>query len=83
MDERLSDDEPAFDPHPGSIPVEPDPDLSTAPIARVSVVDIKMPFGSMVTFMVKWAFAAIPAFLILASVAFFVVLVLTALLGRR
>jgi hypothetical protein len=35
-------------------------------IARVSVVDINMPFGSMVSFMVKWAIAAIPAIIILA-----------------
>lgn len=34
-------------------------------IARVSVVDINMPFGSMVGFMVKWAIAAIPALIIL------------------
>lgn len=31
----------------------------------VRVVDIKMPFWSMVGFMVKWAIASIPAFLIL------------------
>ncbi|MEQ1440639.1 hypothetical protein AAG565_14875 [Fontimonas sp. SYSU GA230001] len=33
---------------------------------EVVVVDIKMPFLSMVVFMVKWVIAAIPAFLILA-----------------
>lgn len=32
---------------------------------RVIVQDIHMPFLSMVVFMVKWAIAAIPAFLIL------------------
>ena len=32
---------------------------------QVSVVDVNMPFGSMVVFMVKWAIASIPAFLIL------------------
>jgi hypothetical protein len=31
----------------------------------VRVVDLDMPFFSMVTFMVKWAFAAIPAILII------------------
>lgn len=36
--------------------------------ARVTVVDIRMPFGSMVAFMVKWAIAAIPAIIILAIV---------------
>ena len=34
---------------------------------QVTVVDIKMPFGSMVVFMVKWAIASIPAFLILLA----------------
>ncbi len=33
---------------------------------RVVVVDVKMPFWSMVSFMVKLAIAAIPAFLILS-----------------
>jgi hypothetical protein len=32
---------------------------------KVTVVDIKMPFSSMVWFMVKWAVAAIPALTIL------------------
>ena len=36
--------------------------------APVRIVDIKMPFGSMVVFMVKWAIAAIPALIILAVV---------------
>ena len=31
----------------------------------VEISDIDMPFGSMVVFMVKWAIASIPAFLIL------------------
>ena len=33
--------------------------------SEVTVVDIKMPFWSMVVFMVKWSIAAIPALLIL------------------
>lgn len=33
--------------------------------ARVVVVDFDMPMGSMVSFMIKWAFASIPAFLVL------------------
>lgn len=32
---------------------------------KVTVVDVKMPFGSMVAFMVKWAIASIPAIIIL------------------
>lgn len=58
--------------HDDAIDDAPDPDLSTAPIARVSVVNVDMPFESMVGFMVKWALASIPAFLIL-FVIFFVV----------
>jgi hypothetical protein len=36
--------------------------------APVRIIDIKMPFGSMVVFMVKWAIAAIPALIILAVI---------------
>lgn len=36
---------------------------------EVVITDIKMPFFSMVTFMVKWAIAAIPAIIILALLA--------------
>jgi hypothetical protein len=35
---------------------------------KVIVTDIKMSFGSMVIFMVKWVLASIPAFLILALI---------------
>jgi hypothetical protein len=35
----------------------------------VRIVDVDMPFGSMVTFMVKWALAAIPALIILFVIA--------------
>lgn len=38
---------------------------STVPASPVVVVDLQMPFMSMVTFMVKWALAAIPAMFIL------------------
>jgi len=40
------------------------PTRSTS-LSRVSVVDINMPFWSMVIFMVKWAIASIPAFIVL------------------
>ncbi len=36
---------------------------------QVVVTDIKIPFMSMVVFMVKWAIAAIPAMIILAVIA--------------
>lgn len=48
---------------------------------RVSVVDVDMPFGSMVVFMVKWAVATIPAVFILVGVGLFIVMLLTTL-GR-
>ncbi|WMC12382.1 hypothetical protein PU634_08460 [Oceanimonas pelagia] len=35
---------------------------------KVTVVDIKMPFMSMVVFMVKFAIASIPAFIILSII---------------
>lgn len=44
---------------------------------EVTVVDVRMPFGSMVVFMIKWALAAIPAVVILVAVW----AVLAALLG--
>lgn len=36
--------------------------------SAVVIVDIQMPFGSMVVFMVKWAIASIPAMLILGLI---------------
>ena len=53
-----------------------------AAIQRVVVMDIDMPFGSMIAFMVKWAFAAIPALLILGIVGFFVSALLAAYTNR-
>ena len=43
---------------------------SSASIMRVVVTDIKIPFVSMIILMVKWALAAIPAFIILAFIGF-------------
>ena len=40
---------------------------------EVVVTDIKMPFGSMVVFILKWAFASIPAFIILGFLASLVI----------
>jgi len=39
--------------------------------SEVTIVDVKMPFLSMVTFMVKAAIAAIPAFIILSIIGAF------------
>ncbi len=36
--------------------------------ASVRIVDVNMPLGSMVVFMVKWAIASIPAVLILWAI---------------
>ena len=40
--------------------------MDTNNITRVDIIDIKMPFLSMVIFMVKAAIASIPAFIILS-----------------
>lgn len=37
-------------------------------VSRVAVVDIQMPFGSMVVFMVKWALASVPALMLLGAI---------------
>ncbi|ORU89519.1 MAG: hypothetical protein A6F71_00700 [Cycloclasticus sp. symbiont of Poecilosclerida sp. M] len=37
-------------------------------VSKVSITDIKMPFSSMVVFLVKVAIASIPAFIILSVV---------------
>jgi hypothetical protein len=62
--------------------LEPEPMVKTGPlvvsIAQVSVVDVNMPFASMVGFMVKWSIAAIPAFLILFVLGAFMVAMLAA-----
>lgn len=50
--------------------------FTPAGLTRVSVVDIDMPFMSMVNFMVKWALASIPAVLILSAIAFAIFLML-------
>ena len=50
---------------------------------EVIVTDIKMPFTSMVSFMVKWALASIPAFIILLIIAFIVIGVLGGITGRH
>jgi ABC-type dipeptide/oligopeptide/nickel transport system permease component len=58
------------------------PDLEkVATPARVTVVDVDMPFGSMVTFIVKWTLAAIPAMLLLAFVAMILAVVFGGIIG--
>lgn len=48
---------------------------------EIVVTDIKIPFVSMVVLMVKWALAAIPAFIILISIGVAFSIVLSALFG--
>jgi hypothetical protein len=48
---------------------------------QVIVTDIRMPFWSMVTFMVKWVIASIPAFLILGML-WVLLMALFRMLGR-
>lgn len=50
---------------------------------EVRIVDVRMPFWSMVILMVKWAIAAIPALLILCAVASVVVSVFGILFWSR
>ena len=49
-------------------------------IQRVIIADVHMPFASMIGFMIKWSFAAIPAIFILAAAWFVGYAVLTAIL---
>jgi len=46
------------------------PAMPPSALQRVTVVDVAMPFGSMVTFMLKWALATIPAAIILVIFGF-------------
>ncbi len=48
---------------------------------KVVVTDIRMPFWSMVVFMVKWVFASIPAMIIFSLVAGVIMMVLSLLFG--
>jgi hypothetical protein len=60
--------------------VQPD---SGGPITRVSVVDINMPLGSMVGFMVKVAIAATPAAFIIGMLGLLLTGLLSAFMALR
>jgi hypothetical protein len=49
---------------------------------QVIITDIRVPFGSMVEFMVKWALASIPAMLILTVIGVVVFVLLLGVVGR-
>jgi len=55
---------------------QPAPLPAPTELLRVSVVDINMPFASMVGFMLKWSLATIPALLILGTIAGIIALVI-------
>lgn len=48
---------------------------------RVIVTDIRMPFWSMVVFMIKWVFASIPAMLVLSIIMSVLMFLFAALTG--
>lgn len=50
-------------------------------VTRVIVTDIRMPFMSMVVFMVKWVIASIPAFIILSVIGAVIMGILSSLMG--
>ncbi len=83
---RIPTDVPASQP---AVPRQPEPAIALSPrqsqprtdISAVVVTDIDIPFMSMVLFMVKWAIAAIPAFIILWILALSTVAVLGAVIG--
>lgn len=53
------------------VPLSEEPmNETTAGRTEVSVVNIQMPFGSMVVFILKWTLASIPAIVILALIGF-------------
>ena len=55
--------------------------LSAGKPAAVRIVDVSMPFGSMVVFMLKWAIASIPATIILAVIFIVVAAVIGLMFG--
>lgn len=50
-------------------------------VNQVTIVDIKMPFMSMVAFMIKAAIAAIPAFIIVSLIITGISIVLSTIFG--
>ena len=50
-------------------------------VQEIVVTDIRIPFISMVVLLVKWSLAAIPAMIILVSIAVAISLVLSGLFG--
>jgi len=57
--------------------------MENSNISQVNIVDVKMPFWSMVVFMVKWVIASIPAFIILTIIGAIAFAVLGGISGGR
>ena len=47
----------------------------------VKIIDFDMPFGSMVTFMIKWVLASIPAMIILSIIGLIIGMILISIFG--
>ena len=47
----------------------------------VKIQDIDMPFGSMVSFMIKWALASIPAIMILSIIGIIISIIMISIFG--
>ena len=62
-------------------PDSPGPEPRTASELRVRVVDVSIPFGSMVALVFKWTLASIPALLLLMLLAGIVGAFVTSLIG--
>lgn len=62
-------------------PVGSEPVVFADSAQRVTLADIDLPFGSMVTFMVKWAIATIPAMIILFLIGAVIAVVFSVLFG--
>lgn len=68
---------------PTAAPASGKPSAIVQPVmGQVKIIDFDMPFGSMVSFMVKWAIASIPAFIILFIIGFITSSVLFGILKR-
>ena len=50
-------------------------------IPSVKIQDIDMPFGSMVSFMIKWALASIPAIMILFAIGTLISIIMISIFG--
>jgi hypothetical protein len=64
----------------GVVSPPPAPVPAVMPV-RVSIIDVDMPFRSMVTLMVKWAFASVPAMIVVFAIVFTMFMIAGLLFG--